>query len=204
MTPQQRKRCEQFISIFENDSIDIQYSYVEDIGDGRGYTCGKFGFTTATGDVLVVVQTFNKRNPFNSLKKYLPELERLAREVSNDTSHLDGFPQAWKASCADPLFIKVQDEVSAEIPAMQLADSVNLQTALGRCALYDCIIEHGGGDDGDSMPSILNRTVTQKKGGVKKSEDEQYWIRAFLDMRLEDFDNPRDELNKRHQKGWHD
>ncbi|CAG2119036.1 unnamed protein product, partial [Medioppia subpectinata] len=32
-----KKRCEEYTSIFENDTIELQYAYCEDIGDGRGY-----------------------------------------------------------------------------------------------------------------------------------------------------------------------
>ncbi|CAG2120024.1 unnamed protein product [Medioppia subpectinata] len=207
MTVDQKRRCEQFISIFESDSVDITYDFVEDIHDGRGYTCGKFGFTTATGDAYEVVNKYTVKKHDNPLAEYLPELKRLAKHFSNDTSHLVGFPDAWRESARDQLFIDIQDEVSAAMsynPAMKWADSANIQSALGRCALYDCIIEHGGGDDGDSMPSILNRTITLRKGVVKSSADEQYWMRAFLDMRLDDFDHPRDQINIDHQKGWHD
>src|ERR1041385_503456 len=39
-------RALELISVFENGTIELQYAYVEDLGDGRGYTCG-LGFTTA-------------------------------------------------------------------------------------------------------------------------------------------------------------
>ncbi|XP_054162216.1 chitosanase-like [Oppia nitens] len=207
MTAQQKKRCEQFVSIFENDSIDIQYDYVENIHDGRGYTCGKFGFTTATGDAYELVQTYTSRKSDNPLAKYLPELKRLARLFSNDTSHLDGFPEAWHQAVKDSQFIRAQDDVSARLtylPAMKWAASAKITSALGKCTLYDCIIEHGDGDDGDSLGAIFNRTIALRKGVVKDADDEQYWIRAFLDMRLDDFDHPHDKINIDHQKGWHD
>lgn len=46
------------VSSAENSTLDYRstYSYIEDIGDGRGYTCGIIGFTSATGDLLSVVK----------------------------------------------------------------------------------------------------------------------------------------------------
>jgi chitosanase len=41
---------------------------------------------------------------------------------------------------------------------MQAADKANVKTVLGKCAFYDCIIQHGGGDDPDSLNAIIKRT----------------------------------------------
>ncbi|CAG2110960.1 unnamed protein product [Medioppia subpectinata] len=201
MTPQQRLRCEQFISFFENETIDIQYDYVEDMHDGRGYTCGKFGFTTCTGDALDLIQKYTAKKPANPLAPFLPELVRLAREFSNDTSGLGGYPEAWKTAAKDQLFRDTQDEVSA---AIKYAERAGIKTAMGKCAIYDCIIEHGNNDDGDSLGAIFNRTWDKEKGGVKSAATEQYWIRSFLNMRLDDFDNPREPINIEHHTYWHD
>lgn len=42
------------VSSAENSSLDwkAQYKYIEDIGDGRGYTAGIIGFSSGTGDML--------------------------------------------------------------------------------------------------------------------------------------------------------
>lgn len=46
--------------ISEGDISDtdysLQYGYIEDIGDGRGYTAGIIGFTTGIGDLPDVVE----------------------------------------------------------------------------------------------------------------------------------------------------
>ena len=46
--------------ISEDDISDmdysLQYGYIEDIGDGRGYTAGIIGFTTGIGDLPDVVK----------------------------------------------------------------------------------------------------------------------------------------------------
>ena len=53
-----RKEVFALVSSAENSDMDysLQYGYIEDIGDGRGYTGGIIGFTTCTGDVPDVVE----------------------------------------------------------------------------------------------------------------------------------------------------
>ena len=46
-------------------------------------------------------------------------------------------------------------------PSQQMADALGL---LSRAFLYDTIIQHGGGDDGDSLAAIVNRTNTELGG----------------------------------------
>jgi Glycosyl hydrolase family 46 len=47
LTPDQKRRAEQLTSIFENDTTELQYAYVEDLHDGRGITAGRAGFNAA-------------------------------------------------------------------------------------------------------------------------------------------------------------
>lgn len=56
-----RKEVFALVSSAENSSTDYaeQYAYIEDIGDGRGYTAGIIGFTTGTGDLLEVVERYD-------------------------------------------------------------------------------------------------------------------------------------------------
>lgn len=53
-----RKEVFALVSSAENSDMDysLQYGYIEDIGDGRGYTGGIIGFTTGTGDLPDVVE----------------------------------------------------------------------------------------------------------------------------------------------------
>lgn len=61
----QRRRADQLISNFENSTSEIHYCYVEALDDGRGYTVGGAGFTSATGDLLEVAtaSTFRPAQP---------------------------------------------------------------------------------------------------------------------------------------------
>jgi chitosanase len=51
------------VSSAENSSLDwkAQYKYIEDIGDGRGYTAGIIGFCSGTGDMLELVELYTER-----------------------------------------------------------------------------------------------------------------------------------------------
>ena len=192
----QKRRAEQLTSLFENGTIEIQYAYAEDLGDGRGITAGRAGFTTATGDALLVVQRYTQRKASNPLASYLPELERLGAAESGDTNNLVGFIKAWEEAALDAGFRSVQDEVVDELyylPSVDYADQAGLKTALARAVLYDAIIQHGEGDDPDGFPALLART-TQKVGRTPADgADEKEWLRTFLSVRKADLAHAYDE-----------
>lgn len=192
----QKRRAEQLTSIFENGKTEIQYGYVEELDDGRGYTCGRAGFTTATGDALEVVEVYTKAVPNNKLKKYLPELRRLAKNESDDTSNLKGFASAWRSLGNDKAFRAAQDEVNDRLyyqPAMKRSDQAGLKTALAKAVMYDTVIQHGDGDDPDSFYALIKRTNKKMGGSPKDGTDEKKWLNKFLDVRYDDLMNPSDK-----------
>lgn len=202
LTPEQKRRAEQFTSIFENDTIVLQYDYAENIGDGRGFTCGRAGFTTATGDALLVVERYTQTVPANGLAKYQPELQRLAEDEDGDTSTIQGFDLDWQKAAQDPAFRDVQDAVVDEIyyqPSVQCADAAGLKTALARAVLYDTIIQHGEGDDPDGLPALLQRTQKKVHGTPKTGIDEKIWLQAFLKIRRNNLLHP---ANPDTQEEW--
>ena len=81
------------VSTAENSSTDwkAQYSYIEDIDDGRGYTAGIIGFCSGTGDMLELVQAYTATEPGNPLAPYLPALEA----VNGTDSHEGLDPGSW-------------------------------------------------------------------------------------------------------------
>ncbi|MDL5023959.1 chitosanase [Bacillus velezensis] len=192
----QKRRAEQLTSIFENGKTEIQYGYVEELDDGRGYTCGRAGFTTATGDALEVVEVYTKAVPNNKLKKYLPELRRLAKDESDDISNLKGFASAWHSLGNDKAFRAAQDKVNDSLyyqPAMKRSENAGLKTALAKAVMYDTVIQHGDGDDPDSFYALIKRTNKKMGGSPKDGIDEKKWLNKFLDVRYDDLMNPSDE-----------
>ena len=180
--PKRKEIALQLVSTAENSTLNwrSQYGYIEDIGDGRGYTAGIVGFCSGTSDMLALVTEYTRRKPANKLAGYLPAL----RAVDGSDSHagLDpGFPAAWKAAAADPVFHKTQED---ERDRMYFTPSVALATtdrvrALGQFLYYDAAVMHGMSGLRSIRNAALKVAKTPKQGG-----DEAAWLAAFLDARV--------------------
>jgi chitosanase len=112
MTREQKRRCELFASIFENGKFELQYDYVENIHDNKGYTSGRIAFTTSMGDAFEVVRRYTVRVPNNPLARFVSDLKLLADRESHDVSQLTEYPKAWRLAARDPVFRMIQDEVA--------------------------------------------------------------------------------------------
>jgi chitosanase len=184
--PAKKEIAMQLVSSAENSSLDwrAQYAYIEDIGDGRGYTAGIIGFCSGTGDMLEVVQRYATAAPGNVLAKYLPAL----RSVNGTDSHagLDpGFPGDWRTAAADPAFQTAQNaerDATYFNPAVAQGKADGLR-ALGQFIYYDALVMHGPGTDAVSFGGIraaaLRKAVPPSQGG-----NETAFLNAFLDARV--------------------
>jgi chitosanase len=175
----------ELVSSAENSSLDwkAQYKYIEDIGDGRGYTAGIIGFCSGTGDMLELVQAYTATEPGNVLAKYLPALKK----VNGTASHSGlgtGFVNAWKTAAKDTVFQTAQNNERDRVyfdPAVQQAEADGLR-ALGQFIYYDAIVMHGPGDDPTSFGGI-RKTAMQKARTPAQGGDETTYLNAFLDAR---------------------
>ncbi|MFF3594018.1 chitosanase [Kitasatospora indigofera] len=175
----------QLVSSAENSSLDwkAQYKYIEDIGDGRGYTAGIIGFCSGTGDMLDLVQHYTDLKPGNVLAKYLPALKK----VNGTESHTGlgtAFEKDWAAAAKDTVFQTAQNDERDRVyftPAVSQAKADGLR-ALGQFAYYDAIVMHGPGTDAVSFGGIrkaaMKKAKTPAQGG-----DEATYLNAFLDAR---------------------
>lgn len=184
--PAKKEIAMQLVSSAENSTLNwrAQYAYIEDIGDGRGYTAGLIGFCTGCGDLLQLVQHYTDIQPNNVLAKYIPALKKIG---SFDASHagLDpNFTKDWKTAAADPKFQKAQDDERDRVyfnPAVAQgkADGIG---ALGQFIYYDALVMHGPGSDPVSFGGIrataLKKAKTPAQGG-----NETTYLNAFLDAR---------------------
>ncbi|MDI6097907.1 chitosanase [Actinoplanes sp. NEAU-A12] len=169
------------VSSAENSTLAwrSEYDYIEDIGDGRGYTGGIVGFCSGTSDMLAVVTEYTRRKPDNGLAGYLPAL----RAVDGTDSHdgLDpGFPAAWRSAGGDPVFQKVQEDARDRMyysPAVRLAEADGLR-ALGQLAYYDAAVMHGV----SGLRAIRERVVAGQRTPVQGGDEIPY-LAAFLDAR---------------------
>ncbi|MCU7727243.1 chitosanase [Actinoplanes sp. KI2] len=180
--PAKKEVAMEIVSAAENSSLDwrAQFAYIEDIGDGRGYTAGIIGFCSGTGDMLELVQAYTNTKPSNVLAKYLPAL----RNVNGSDSHagLDpNFTKDWKTAAADPVFQAAQEAERDRVyfnPSVAdgKADGVR---ALGQFAYYDAAVMHGY----DGMRAIRSRALAKARPPSQGGE-ERTWLNAFLDERV--------------------
>lgn len=199
LTKEQKRRAEQLTSLFENGTIKIMYGYIENLDDGRGYTAGRAGFTTADGDLYMVVQKYTKLKPSNKLAKYLSALKKLAEKGSDSVKDLNGLDKAWMDSAEDATFMKVQDFVIDKLyyrPSKKYADKLKLELPISRAFLYDTIIQHGDGDDEDSISTLLENTSDKIGGSPADGSDEFKWLYALIQVRRDDLKNPSNKDTK--------
>ena len=183
--PAKKELAQQIVASAENSTLDWRsaYGYIEDIGDGQGYTAGIIGFCTGTHDLLTLVERYTKAHPDNGLARYLPAL----REVDGTDSHegLDpGFTKAWKAEAEVAAFRQAQDEERDRVyfdPAVRLAKLDGLGT-LGQFVYYDAMVFHGPGTNATSFYGLRERAI-QKADPPSEGGSEKAYLDIFLDIR---------------------
>jgi chitosanase len=204
---------EKINSVFENDNTNPQYDYIENLDDGRGFTFGKIGFTTANGDGYDLIKAYCESNPNSALKQYLPTLKELADDENDDTDNLEGFEQAWKSEAMQTA--TTQDALAYEVygkPALDYCNTLGLKSTMAIAFLYDAIVQHGDGDDDDSLGALLERTVEDMGGSISgKDKDgngcgkidnpEIEFLDAFLVQRKKCLQNP---ANKDTKEEWNE
>ncbi len=199
----QKLRAEQLISLFENNTLEFQYGYAEILHDGRGITAGRAGFTTGTGDAYIVVKQYTEKVPNNPLAQYVAELKRLLTANNrDDVSGLDGFMSAWQKAAQDPIFRSIQDWNMNQmyyIPAIMHSNIQGLQFALSRAVLYDTNIQHGNGNDPDSLTALLKETQQRSGGTPKTGINEKEWLKTFLQVRRAHLAHAHDQSTR---KAW--
>ncbi|MFH9551373.1 chitosanase [Streptomyces sp. NBC_00377] len=184
-TPGSKELAQKIVASAENGTLNWReaYGYVEDIGDGQGYTAGLIGFCTGTHDLRTLVERYTRDHPGNALARYLPALRR----VDGTASHagLDpGFPAAWRTESRVPAFRAAQDVERDRVyfdPAVHRGRADGLG-ALGQFIYYDALVFHGPGAGPTSFDGIRSRAVRQARTPARGG-DETAYLDAFLDAR---------------------
>jgi chitosanase len=182
--PEKKEISMKLVSSAENSSLDwkAQYQYIEDIGDGRGYTAGIIGF--CSGDMLDLVELYTDRRPGNPLAPYLPALRRVNGTDSHDGLDPD-FPEGWREAAQDAAFRRAQDDERDRVyfdPAVRQGKTDGLRV-LGQFAYCDAIVMHGDGGDWTSFGNIRKRALRKAKPPAQGG-DETAYLDAFLDARV--------------------
>ncbi|RII18359.1 Chitosanase precursor [Streptomyces sp. YIM 130001] len=183
--PKQKELAQQIVASAENSTLDWrgQFDYIEDIGDGNGYTAGIIGFCSGTHDMLTLVERYTKDHPDNGLAEFLPAL----REVDGTDSH-DGlgkaFTTAWAKEAERPAFRELQisqrDKVYFD-PAVRMAKMDGLGT-LGQFMYYDAMVLHGPGTGERAFYGIRETAMKQARTKAEGGKESTY-LDAFLDAR---------------------
>lgn len=176
----------QLVSSAENSTLDwrAQYGYLEDIDDGRGYTGGLIGFTSGTGDLLVLVRNYTRAVPGNALARFIPALRRVEGTASH-TGLGAPFQRAWTVAAGDAAFRRAQDRLRDAMyftPAVSRAKADGLG-ALGQFVYYDAMVVHGPGDDPDSAGGIRLAALEQARTPAQGGDERQY-LEAYLAARI--------------------
>jgi chitosanase len=192
-------------SLFENDSVDPNYDYIEFLGDGRGFTFGKVGFTTATGDGFDIIREYTDSVKDSKLVYYVDVLKKLARKHSDDTTDLVGFADVWRSEAQKTKYH--QDKVAFELygkPAIDYCELLGLKSTLALAIVYDAIVQHGDGKDKDGIRKMFKKTIKEVGGTPSgrthkdKSCDEMpdgelLFLEAFLASRKEILEDAHDD-----------
>ncbi len=198
VSQEQKHIFNEFISIFENSSLNLAYDYVEALRDGRGYTAGRSGFTTRDGDLLQVVQLYLKRHPDSDFKDLVPQLILTHQDESGSLRGLRALPGLWHSAVQDPDFLEAQDEVSDQLyylPALDWANRLNLSSAVSILCLYDAAIEHGV-DGPDGLADMISHVSPPSS-----YSNELLWLKAFQAVRRAVLMNAADPETR---KVWRD
>ncbi len=183
--PREREIAMELVSSAEDSTLDWrrEFGYIEDIGDGRGYTGGLIGFCSGTGDMLQLVRAYVAAKPRDPLAPFLPAL----RGVNGSASHRGlgaPFVAAWHQAARDPLFRRQQlrelDRVYFD-PAVRRAKADDLGT-LGQFIYYDALVMHGPGGDRSSFGGIRARAIARARTPAEGGSEVTY-LEAFLDVR---------------------
>jgi chitosanase len=175
------RRIKAISNVFEVGGTEPDYAYVENLGDGRGYTVTQYGFCTYNSEVSQVIDRYAKHVPDTPLRRFLAELPP-SKWTDQD---LHGFAAAWRKEIKASKFLGQACDEEADAlyfnPAVEAAATLGIHSAVGKAIFYDTLLQHGGSTDPDSLPTIIKRTL-EENGDVESSSEADF-LKTFLGVR---------------------
>ena len=193
--PVAMEMCFRIVSTAENSTTNWTeaYDYIEDIGDQRGYTGGLIGFTSATQDMLELVEYYTSLVPGNGLASYIPGLQtcsNIGYGPNASTAAANNLGNAFKTAWAnaannDPVFRRCQRDLRKEIYwddalTQALADGVG---PLGVALHYDVLVNHGPGNDSESYGGIIAAARASTSKPPSAGGNEANYLKKICDLR---------------------
>jgi chitosanase len=174
------RRVKAISNVFEVGSISPDYSYSEELGDGRGLTLTQYGLVTNELEVGWVIELHQARRPNTRLARFLPYLPPHGSGTSME--ELKDFAEIWREEIAEgSSLVSACDAVADRlyfVPALEASRGAGLTTPVGLLIFYDTLLQHGGGDDPDSFGAILERAVAE--GAPSGGGEEKRFLKRFL------------------------
>ncbi len=188
-SPLELKIAEQVVSIFENSTPVIQYSYAQKLEDWkeRGITFGRAGFTTCQ-DGIDVLNELKKTDPQNPINNFSPYIEKNYLNqplcVANTKALVEkNFLRVYRRHGNDPGVKQAQENVYKRRyldTSLDLMKKLNLKSFMAFVVIQDSFIQHGEGSDG--IEAIINLV---KRPHPVNSAEELEWLMDFLMSRAQ-------------------
>jgi chitosanase len=193
----QKLKSEWMTSIGETGGVKIAYADSYNLGDNRGYTNGRAGFCTGTGDAIIVIECYDLAEPSNPFLPMMPALTKINDAFADSggttpqasTAGLGGWVAAWKASASDPVFDSCQDYAQDAIyygVGVRHAAEKGFTMALTKASFYDAEIEQGEADPRFGVAAWLIPQADKMTGQLSNpptAADEVKWESNFLAAR---------------------
>ncbi|KAJ3399439.1 chitosanase [Chytriomyces confervae] len=172
------------------------YSYIQNIGDGRGFTTNIVGFCSGTGDLLVFLQNLQKISPCHPLTKYIPDVRILSDNpaLNGNLNGLKGLPQLVLAygggpngdGPIDPAYVEATWKTLTTVgdsgywgTAMDYSRKYFLSLPISKGQLYDIGLNAGIG----GLDTVLRRVTTPPPTPATSGKDAE--VKWLLNLQAE-------------------
>ncbi|KAI9208311.1 lysozyme-like domain-containing protein [Polychytrium aggregatum] len=183
------------------------YGYIQNIGDGRGYTTNIVGFCSGTGDLPVFLNKLRRLEPCNPLVQYLPDVRALSAANSPELTGLEGFAakvveQAGGPSGSGPInpnYIKATWNTLSDKSsdsgywgrAMDASRKYHLGLPISKGQLYDIVLNSGNLSILKNVSAVVKPPTKKQSGGDQElrflAELQNQWLKVITtSMSLDD------------------